>query len=541
MKTTTRFVLGWASILVTALAARAAEPASVERVVVYADRAEVTRVAGATCQNDRAEVVFPMLPTAVDVRTLRAAASGKARAVGTTSRVIPVEENRDERVAKLQKELRDVDERIRVFEEEREGLARRLSVLGGFQQYFLQLAGEEARSERPDLARWGAVLEQSGQERLAAARRGAELQKEVRKLWRARERLERRLANLSPSRVAEALRVEVAVECQGETQPKVSLSYVVPQATWHPEYDLRYFPPQGAKVGPGEVELTVGVVVQQSTGEDWEKAILVLSTAKPRLGAEAPYPAPLTIHGYPAGKEKVLVEVQERREALLGAGSQDMGGPKAAELEDRGQSFALTMPHRTTVRSDGRPYWMPLDQVRARGEAVLYTVPKLKATVFQVVRLKNPAAYPLLAGRVHLYRRGSYVGNTSIQYAAPGEPMEISLGQDDEIRVDRKAVQSQDREAGALSSTRHLERSYQIQVSNNSDRQQVIEVRENIPVSKTEEVRVELVKDKTTRGFELDAHRGFLTWKLVLKSGEKRDLNLAYTIHLPESWQVNFR
>lgn len=541
MKKTTRVALGCGAVFLLASAARAAELAPVERVVVYADRAEVTRVTTAACQNDRAEVVFPMLPTTVDVRTLRAAASGKARAVGTTSRVFPVEENRDERVAKLQKELRELDDRIRIFEEEREVLGQRLSVLARFLQYFVQVAGEEARAERPDLARWGAVIELSSQERLAAAKRGAEIQVELRKLSRARERLERRLANLSPSHVAEALRVEVAVECQGESRPRVSLSYVVPQATWHPEYDLRYSPPQGAKVGPGEVELTVGVAVQQSTGEDWENATLVLSTAKPRLGAEAPYPAPLTVHGYPAGKEKVLVEAMEHREALLGAGAKNDAGPAAAALEDRGQSFALTMPHRATVRSDGRPYWMPLDQARAKGEAVLYTVPKLRPTVFQVVRLKNSAAYPLLAGRVHLYRRGSYVGDTSIQYAAPGEPMEISLGQDDEIRVERKEVRSKDREAGVLSSTRHLDRSYQVQLTNNSERQQVVEVRENIPVSKTEEVRVELSKDKTTRGFELDAHQGFLTWKVVLKAGEKRDLNLAYTVHLPESWQVNFR
>jgi uncharacterized protein (TIGR02231 family) len=541
MKKATRVVLGCGAALLAISGARAADPAPVDRVVVYADRAEVTRVLTAACKNDRAEAVFPLLPTTVDVRTLRPSASGKARAVGTTSRVVPVEENRDERVAKLQKELREIEDRIRVFDEEREGLSQRMSVLGRFQQYFLQIAAEEARSERPDLTRWASVLDQSTQERLAAARRGNEIQMELRKLNRARQRLERRLANLSPSSVAEALRVEVAVECGGESQTRVSLSYVTPQATWRPEYDLRYFPPQGAKVGPGEVELTVGVAVQQSTGEDWENAILVLSTSKPRLGAEAPYPAPLTINGHPAGEEKVLVEVMERREGLAGPGGPSAGAPVSAALEDRGQSFVLTMPHRTTVRSDGRPYWMPLDLARARGEAVLYTVPKLRQTVFQVVRLKNPVSYPLMAGRVHLYRRGSFVGDTSLQYTAPGEPMEVSLGQDDEIRVERKAVRSQDREAGMLSSTQHLERSYQVQVTNNSARQQVIEVRENIPVSKTEEVRVELVKDKTTRGFELDAHRGFLTWKLVLKAGEKRDLNLAYTVHLPESWQVNFR
>ena len=38
---------------------------------------------------------------------------------------------------------------------------------------------------------------------------------------------------------------------------EVQLSYVVPGASWRPEYDLFYEPAKGQKIGPGKVELMV--------------------------------------------------------------------------------------------------------------------------------------------------------------------------------------------------------------------------------------------------------------------------------------------
>jgi len=68
-----------------------------------------------------------------------------------------------------------------------------------------------------------------------------------------------------------------------------------------------------------------------------------------------------------------------------------------------------------------------------------------------------------------------------------------------------------------------------------------VEVRENIPVSKTEQVKVELVKDKTAKHYQFDQHRGFISWTLRLSAGREKSVDLAYTIHLPEDWKVNVR
>jgi uncharacterized protein (TIGR02231 family) len=524
-----------------AIAPAVAGEGGVDKVVVYADRAEVTRVQRVDCAGGETDAVFERLPTTVDVRTLRAEASGRAEAIGTSSRVVALEENRDARVAELRDELQKLDDRIRTHNEKLQGIREREGGLNAYASYAQTLLGEQARDAAPDTGAWAALFDTLRDQRLRAAEQKHALSLKLRELSRQRELIARNLAALNPDDREEGLRVQVAVACRGEQRPRVSLSYVVPGATWHPEYDLRFMPRGRAKVGRGRAELTVAAAVQQATGEDWNDVRLVLSTAKPKLGAESPLPARITVRGHEAGEQKVLVESRERREKLAGPADQRQAGPASAALEDRGQSFVLTLPRRVSVHSDGRPYWMPVDVAETRAEAKLVTVPKLKPFVYQVVQLKNPAAYPLLAGRMHVYRKGSYIGDTRTEYKAPGEPMEVSLGIDEELKVERKRIRARDREAGVLSSTQHLERSWWIEVSNRAERRQRVEVRENIPVSKVEDVEVEIDDEKTSRGYEHDEHRGFLTWQLVIPRGGEKSIELHYAIHLPEDWKVNIR
>ena len=49
---------------------------------------------------------------------------------------------------------------------------------------------------------------------------------------------------------------------------------------------------------------------------------------------------------------------------------------------------------------------------------------------------------------------------------------------------------------------------------------------------------VEVVAGKTTGGYELDAERGFVTWKLDIPRGGRAEVDLVHTVHLPKDWKV---
>lgn len=520
--------------IATALVAATPAATPIHQVIVYSDRAEVTRRGKAACKANA--VTFTGLPTTMDARTLRAEAGGRSTVEGLTSRVVTVEESIDARRAKLEAERDELRDERRALSDALAELSERSAAKDGYAGYFRGILQEDLRNVRPSTARWKRTLDllasEDRQARLDQVARNAE----VRALDRRLDQVERKLSTLSGSTRRQAIEAVVAVKCKGANEVTVDLSYVLPGATWHPEYDVRFFGKNG--IGKGKVELTVSAIVQQATGEDWNNAKVVLSTAKPKLGAEAPYPAALWITGYDAGDQKVMVQGQERRERLRVGGGGGGGGPQAAELDDGGKSFTLTLPHRVTVRADGRPYWMPVDRISARAEAKRVAIPKVSAYVFRTVRFDNPAAYPLMQGKLHSFRGQTFMGTTKLEHKGPGAPIEVSLGIDGAFDITREVMHSQDRRPGLFEGRRRYERHYRIRVHNQGRGAGSVEVRENIPVSKDENIEVKLDRKKTTRGVMVDDLRGFVTFDVPVRAGRNEAVDLAYTISLPKDWQV---
>jgi uncharacterized protein (TIGR02231 family) len=535
----------WLALLVASAgaiapgAARAAGEGAVDEVVVFADRARVTRTRVAKCEAGRARAAFEGLPATLDARTLRGDVREAAEVVGVSTGDVHQASAPDARVAALEAELRKVDASIRAEEARQAELRASMDRLDAYDGVFGATFAEELRNPKPATGAWGGALDGLRARRAALwdkSRAGAIA---LRKLRREQDRLARELRHLAPDGAARASRTAiVTIDCRRFSQVTAALSYVVPGATWQPEYDLDFSPSGHAKVGPGTARLTVGAVVRQSTGEDWTGARVSLSTAKPKLGVEAPLPAPLVVTGNEENRDKVLVQAQERREQLEGGAGAASGSVQSASLDDKGNVFVLTLPHRVTIVADGRPTWAPIDVVSAPAVSRRVAWPKLAERVFQIVSLKNPAAYPLLDGRVRAYRAGSYVGVANLRYRGVGEPLEISIGADDELKVERQTIEDKARDPRFLSSTKQFTQAYRALLTSRAAEATTVEIREHIPVSKIADVKVELVPARMYGGYKLDAERGFVTWTIPLASGERKAVDLAYTIKLPDDWQV---
>ncbi|HET6149284.1 MAG TPA: mucoidy inhibitor MuiA family protein [Polyangia bacterium] len=538
----------WTAALVLVAAALSPAPAlaatragEIDSVVVFADRARVTRTGAARCARGAARALFERLPAALDTRTLRGEASDGAEVIGLTSELVDQEQLVDPRARPLRDELDKIAAELRAGEARQQTVSAETQLLNGYLGVFVATVSEEMRNPAPGTTAWTRTLEALRERRASAQQQYRKLEVAARALRLREDRLRRELGYLDAAGSARATRTAaVTLDCHGRAEVTTSISYVVPGAGWQPEYDLSFTPSRaGGKTGPGAVRLTVGALVRQSTGEDWQGVRLQLSTARPKLGAEAPQPAPLVIGGAEQRRDKVLVQAQERREQL-GAGSAGGGatGASAAALDDKGSAFVLTLPHRVSIASDGRPVWAPVDLIQAAGNVKLVATPKLDERVYQIVALKNPAAYALLDGRVRSYRAGSYVGDAQLRYRGVGEPMEVSLGADEELKVERKTLDEKDKGPGLLGSTKQIVRAFRVTLSNRAAGAETVELREGLPVSKIADVAVELAAARTTSGYQLDAARGFLTWQVALKSGEQRSIDLGYVIRLPDDWQV---
>jgi uncharacterized protein (TIGR02231 family) len=534
-------VVGWvgaAAALVAGMARAAAPVGEIDAVVVFADRAKVTRLRAAPCEHGVARATFERLASTLDPRTLRGDVVGEGEVIGLASDVAHVEISPEARAQALRDEKEKVEGELKANQGRTTAVGTELADIAGYAHLVSSNLREGMRNPQPATGLWGQSLDGLRKRRAALEEERRKLAIAARALRRKQDRVQRELAAIGDETHAYRT-ATVTVGCRTQREVTASLSYVVPGATWQPDYDLDFVPHGKAKVGPGTARLTVGAVIRQSTGEDWPAARIALSTARPKLGTEAPRPAPLLVDGYEKAQAKVLVQAQERREKLEEGGAGKAAGPASVALDDKGNAFLLTLPHRVTVVADGRPIWSPIDVVEAPATSKLVATPKLDAHVFQLVALKNPAAYPLLEGRVRSYRNGSYVGDTQLRYQGIGAPFEVSLGVDDDLAVERQVIQEQDRDPSFLSSTKHIVRAYRMKLTNRAaSGTETIELRENVPVSKMDDVKVELVAGQTSSGYALDRTRGFVTWSVPLQRGEWHTIDLAYTIHLPDNWQV---
>jgi len=524
-----------------ARAAASGNADGIDSVVVFADRARVTRARTAACEKGTARAVFERLPAALDTRTLRGEVREAAEVIGLSSEQVNEREAADPRARGLAADLDAAETDIKAKQARKGALAVELEEVGRYGSVFAATLTEEIRNPKPNTPAWARTLEALRARRAALAAERRKLDIALRGLQQTADRIRRQLARLGGAGAGErAYRTAaVTIACRALPQVTATLSYVIGGAGWQPEYDVDVTPRGRAKTGPAAARLTVGALIHQATGEDWTSVRVMLSTARPKLGSEAPQPAPLVVDGYEEKRDKVLVQAQERREQLdVGGGEGKKAGPAGAALDDKGNAFVLTLPHPVTVIADGRPVWAPVDVVETQAAVKLVATPKLDEHVYQIAALKNPAAYPLLEGRVRSYRAGSYVGDSRLRHQGVGAPFEVSLGVDEELKVERKTLDDKDKGAGFLSSTKHMIYGYRDKLTNRAGGPEAVELRENIPVSKIDDVKVELLGKTTTGGYKLDAARGLVTWTINLVSGEWRNVDLGYAVHLPDSWQV---
>ena len=86
-------------------------------------------------------------------------------------------------------------------------------------------------------------------------------------------------ASCKTARVAAADRDAARVMLARPGKLDLNLSYAAAGAQWAPAYDARCAPPTAAWTW------VISGVINQTTGEDWNKVKLTLSTARPRWAA----------------------------------------------------------------------------------------------------------------------------------------------------------------------------------------------------------------------------------------------------------------
>jgi uncharacterized protein (TIGR02231 family) len=430
----------------------------------------------------------------------------------------------------LQQQIRTIDEQNAEQAAAVQTAAALEQKLGSMREHLSAVWGQQATGARPPVAGWDAALDLLRQQALAAAQKRRKAEARQRELARQRARLTAELKLVEQERRLTTLRVTAHLRCQG--RQTVQLSYVVPNATWRISYQARL------EAG-NRLSLLAQAVVQQGTGEEWSQTALAVSTANLQRQNFPPEIGRMQVSACkPAETRKVLTRRFEQRQHLQAGGAGGEATGAAPQAAPEGLAMQLAAAGRISIPSDGREVVVTLDRRSLRASLGLETIPKLYPFVYRRVALRNPFPFPMLPGPVELYHEGAFVGRTETRLRAPGQPFALSLGIVNEVQVARYVKREELEGAGALGSKKRLHHRYLIEVGNWTSQAQRVRVLENIPVTRERDIAVSLAGE-ATRPDTWNREDGILAWDLFIPARSKKQVTVAFTVSLPDSYEVS--
>lgn len=502
-----------------------------DQVVVFPDRAQVTRVTSLTC-GARVPVEFANIPPAAAQDSFRARVSGGA-IDGMRAELVRREKEYSPKLEALEKALEDVGVELAAASDQLARAQTQAKVGRQYTEVAVQLVSRELATERPDPKSWTTAFDASLGTSLSAAKQVAETNAKLKELQRKQDELRRQRDEVFQLQSKQSWTVEVLATCPAGKTAQLSLTYLVGGTEWTPAYEAR------ADEAGGAVELSTWATIRQRTGEDWADVDLVLSTAVPSQNATPPDLKVLKVSAYEkAPEKKVLVRRDEYVEsAQVGAGGESAAEGGQAVAKSQGLSVQLQVPEKAKVPGDHAPVRLFVGKSKLKAAFELRAMPKVLPVAFRVAELTNQGGWPLLAGRVDAFRSTGLVGRYELERVPQGGAFTLTFGVEDAVRVKRSVVDELKRDTGLFNGNKRFSYAYTFELANYGKTPTEVTLAEHVPVSEMSDILV-AVGEKTTPGYKLDPKDGIAKWKVPLKPGEKKKLELNFRVDVPNSYDT---
>lgn len=333
------------------------------------------------------------------------------------------------------------------------------------------------------------------------------------------------------------------------TYGKIGVNYLVTNAGWIPAYDLR------AQNTTDPMTITYKAHVYQSTGEDWDKVNLTLSTYNQNVFAQKPTigiwrldytinkprlnPTTGIVQNIPMQATQNFYSEEEMKsarkeinaEALknnneISFNQQLISIQNMAEINQNFSNveFSVKLPY--SIKADGSHKLMVVTSEKMDAEFLHYMLPRVNKNAFLLAKIGDWENLSLLPGEANIYFKQTIVGNTYLDPQILTDTMEVTLGKDEGIISKRKKI-NEEQKKGLLSKNVVKTYTFQIVVKNTSRASVNLTVDDQIPITQNEEITIKL---EDAGGAVLNKDTGMLTWEIEMKPGEEKILEFSYSI-----------
>lgn len=347
-------------------------------------------------------------------------------------------------------------------------------------------------------------------------------------------RLRRELDKLGGQRQQTTSFVDVVLNANQAGKVNVEFSTMVDAAAWIPAYDVR------AKDVDSPLELVYNGRVIQHSEVDWKDVKLTLSTGNPAAGGVQPDLNPWFLY--------LQDEVTYKRERELGYELQRRQNMRQQALAQEGMmaSFDSDVPStgivsntlstefsvaaRYDIPADNQYYDVEMRRIPMDASYKYYAAPKLDKDAFLLAGVTGWESQALLPGKSNIYFQGTFVGEGFIDPAVTGDTLQISLGRDKAVAIQRTQVVDLGRSA-VFGGKKTTTRTYRIEVRNNKQVPISLVLQDQVP--RSTDAAIEISAEELTGG-TFNEETGTVEWILDLAPGASRTLDLQFSVRYPK-------
>lgn len=190
--------------------------------------------------------------------------------------------------------------------------------------------------------------------------------------------------------------------------------------------------------------------------------------------------------------------------------------------------FEVETPY--TVLSDNKVVSVDMKQIDLPAVFQYYAVPKLNNDVFLTANIKDWEKFNFLQGEANVFFEDTYVGKTLLDVDGAGDTLQLSLGRDKKVSIQREKVKSM--ASKQFISNKNIEvMGWKTTVRNGRSDKINIMLLDQVPVSTDVEIEVETKMQPETTS---DSVTGEVKWESLLNAGQTKAFNLIYTVRYPK-------
>lgn len=310
----------------------------------------------------------------------------------------------------------------------------------------------------------------------------------------------------------------------------IEVTTFTPAAQWQPVYDLHLTRLTGAPA----LRLDRGVVVSQSSDEDWIGADLTLSTARPSGQSQPTEVEPRRIESVPVddgGHVAPLVESDMR--AMSAPAAAPMVAAQA-DLAMQGATVTWHYANPIDIRNGVENLRLSLGGADLAPQVVAEAVPMADASAYLVADTVNTTGQVLLPGTATLYADGAMIGTQDLPLTPEGEDLKLGFGPIDGLLVERVIPDKAAGERGLIARENRQVEQAVLRLRNLTAESWPVRLIDRVPYSEQTDLTVSWTANPAPASVDDDDRRGVLVWRLDLPAGQTAEVELTTTITWPQ-------